>query len=662
MKKIYLITCIAIVFLATGQLKSQNLTTYNLYVQNPVLYNPAHTFDSLKVRAFVNSHVQWTGMDGAPKVNTFGLYGTFKKNMALGINVYNLTHGLLKNTNVNLSYAYKANLGKKGKKANDNYLLFGLSAGALLDNFNNGDIINSNPDDPTIVNNLYNQTTFSTRVGVAYYYKGLEVQFVMPQLFERNDVSTYSLGFLTYDYIINNNWTLKPSVMVRGVSTSPSQYDVNLAGIFKKAVWAQAGYRSNNSYTVGGGVNIKAFEVGYIYQIESNYITPAATGTHEIQLVYRFIKEPEKKELIKLALKGRVKDMATGNYMKANIQVLDNNTEVDKGESDESGNFNAKGTTGKTYIVKATAPGYYDNYELLPATEVDLAKPIEISMIPENAKVLGTIVRRADNKPIAGTVAVLENGKEIKRMQVTDGIFNCDLKSGKTYTFNLTSDNYPSVSQTIDIPAKTATKDVKFFADFISSAKGSVTDHETNNPVNATIAITKNGTPIQTINANGNYTVKLQPGAVYELECKADGYYTKKTLVDLASLDNAIENIQLRPIKKTAFSLGQINFSTDESIITTESLPILDNFVKVLNDNPTMKFEIAGHTDNVGKPELNKKLSLSRAQACIDYMVSKGIAPNRLKPMGYGSTVPLVPNDSPENRYKNRRVEAKIIQ
>ena len=75
-----------------------------------------------------------------------------------------------------------------------------------------------------------------------------------------------------------------------------------------------------------------------------------------------------------------------------------------------------------------------------------------------------------------------------------------------------------------------------------------------------------------------------------------------------------------------------------------------------------MRFEISGHTDNVGKADANKILSQNRAKACVDYMISKGIASDRLVPKGYGQTKPLVPNDTPENRFKNRRVEAKIIE
>jgi OOP family OmpA-OmpF porin len=105
-----------------------------------------------------------------------------------------------------------------------------------------------------------------------------------------------------------------------------------------------------------------------------------------------------------------------------------------------------------------------------------------------------------------------------------------------------------------------------------------------------------------------------------------------------------------------------VHFETGKSVITSYSMPVLEAFIKVLKDNPDLKFEISGHTDNVGSPEVNRKISMQRAQTCVDFMISRGIAPDRLKPVGYGQDKPVVPNNTPENRAINRRVEAKIIK
>jgi outer membrane protein OmpA-like peptidoglycan-associated protein len=81
----------------------------------------------------------------------------------------------------------------------------------------------------------------------------------------------------------------------------------------------------------------------------------------------------------------------------------------------------------------------------------------------------------------------------------------------------------------------------------------------------------------------------------------------------------------------------------------------------LLNENPTLKIEISGHTDSIGKAPDNLKLSQSRAKAVVDYLVSKKIAATRLTSKGFGSTKPVAPNKTEEGRAMNRRTEMKVI-
>jgi type IX secretion system PorP/SprF family membrane protein len=289
-------------------------------------------------------------------------------------------------------------------------------------------------------------------------------------------------------------------------------------------------------------------------------------------------------------------------------------------------------------------------------------KAIGTPVIEYVTKIHGTIVRKADDKPVSGTITVYEISKEVQKITVDSAAFSLELKSGKTYRFDISGENYTTVSQTIEIPAKTLTKDIRFVVDYLTLVKCTVTDQATGEPVNSTAVISKDGVIEQTINTNGICYVKLQQGDVYQFEFKADSYYNKKISADLANQELASVNIQLEKIKEEDFGLNRINFETGKSIITALSLPILDAFVQVLKNNPDLEFEISGHSDNVGPPEVNKKISSERAQACVNYLISKGISSDRLKPVGYGQDKPLVPNDSPQNRAKNRRVEAKIIK
>ncbi len=108
-------------------------------------------------------------------------------------------------------------------------------------------------------------------------------------------------------------------------------------------------------------------------------------------------------------------------------------------------------------------------------------------------------------------------------------------------------------------------------------------------------------------------------------------------------------------------ALSNINFETGSATLTPNSKYELDNLVTALNAYPSMNIEVAGHTDNVGEPASNLTLSSSRANAVVKYLVDRGIASGRLKPRGYGDSKPLAPNDTPDNRSKNRRTEFTIL-
>lgn len=109
-----------------------------------------------------------------------------------------------------------------------------------------------------------------------------------------------------------------------------------------------------------------------------------------------------------------------------------------------------------------------------------------------------------------------------------------------------------------------------------------------------------------------------------------------------------------------AFTIDEILYTTDSYELTPDSKFILDQFVKFLKDNPTVKVTIQGHTDDVGDDASNKLLSANRAKGAMEYIVASGIAANRLKSEGYGETKPKVPNNSASNRAKNRRTDFLI--
>ena len=108
--------------------------------------------------------------------------------------------------------------------------------------------------------------------------------------------------------------------------------------------------------------------------------------------------------------------------------------------------------------------------------------------------------------------------------------------------------------------------------------------------------------------------------------------------------------------------LEGITFATGKADITPESEETLQKALRTLNTYPEIQVEISGHTDDVGSNKSNQKLSQLRAESVMSWLVSHGIDASRLTAVGYGEDQPMVPNDSPENKQKNRRIEFKRIK
>jgi OmpA-OmpF porin, OOP family len=111
------------------------------------------------------------------------------------------------------------------------------------------------------------------------------------------------------------------------------------------------------------------------------------------------------------------------------------------------------------------------------------------------------------------------------------------------------------------------------------------------------------------------------------------------------------------PQPKISWILSGVNFDLNKSVVRPDAKEILKSDIKILRENPGLKVEVQGHTCDLGDANYNRMLSDKRAQALKDYLISQGIAADRLTARGYGEDRPRFPNDSEANRAKNRRAE-----
>ena len=199
--------------------------------------------------------------------------------------------------------------------------------------------------------------------------------------------------------------------------------------------------------------------------------------------------------------------------------------------------------------------------------------------------------------------------------------------------------------------------------------KGKVSDKKTSQGLISSVELIdlSNNTVISNVqtDAEGNYLTTLPIGKDYAFNVNKKGYlfYSDNFLLSQQSPDSTHEkNIALSPIEKDAsIVLKNIFFETSKFNLKPESQAELDKLIQLLNDNPTLKIEISGHTDSIGKAPDNLKLSQNRAKAVVDYLISKKIPATRLVSKGYGSTKPVANNKTEEGRALNRRTEMKVL-
>ena len=204
----------------------------------------------------------------------------------------------------------------------------------------------------------------------------------------------------------------------------------------------------------------------------------------------------------------------------------------------------------------------------------------------------------------------------------------------------------------------------------VTLLKGIITDEQTKLPLEASIELidnTKNEiiAVFASNKSSGKYLVSLPSGKNYGIAVKKDGYLFHSENFDLpatADYQEVNKDVALKKIDiGKSIVLRNIFFDFDKSSIRPESANELDRLIKLLNDNYTLRIELGSHTDSKGSDDYNMKLSENRSKSVVDYLITKGIAANRLEAKGYGETKPIATNDTDAGRQENRRTEFKIL-
>ncbi len=204
----------------------------------------------------------------------------------------------------------------------------------------------------------------------------------------------------------------------------------------------------------------------------------------------------------------------------------------------------------------------------------------------------------------------------------------------------------------------------------LTIVKGVIKDAISGNPISAKIDITDNEKnelifTSQSNESTGRFLVSLPSGKNYGIAVHADNYLFHSENFDIPAATEYQEiekEINLANIKKDVkIVLRNVFFETGSAKLKPTSYAELGRLTQLLNEIPTLRIEISGHTDNKGGHAANQKLSAARAKAVVTFLISEGIDASRLEHKGYSYDQPVADNKTAEGRAQNRRVEFKVL-
>ena len=202
---------------------------------------------------------------------------------------------------------------------------------------------------------------------------------------------------------------------------------------------------------------------------------------------------------------------------------------------------------------------------------------------------------------------------------------------------------------------------------------GNVYNKKTNLPLSASLVYETLPDGVEAGNAisnpdDGAFKIVLPYDKNYTIRATADKFFAQSENLNLDSLIKAgykeiHKDLYMVPIEiGQVVRLNNVFFDFDKWDLRPESFFELNRVVKLLTENPAIEIEMSAHTDSYGSDDYNFKLSDNRARSVMEYILAHGIAASRIVSKGYGETKPVAPNDTPENRQLNRRVEFTIMK
>jgi len=360
--------------------------------------------------------------------------------------------------------------------------------------------------------------------------------------------------------------------------------------------------------------------------------------------------------------RGKVIDSLLQQPVLARITVYTRTREIPV-HPDSTGAFSLA-VTGPIR-VKVEHPDYaFREY----AFEVPAGKVVEetLRLRPITAPVVLHFVDRETQKPVAGVEFTLNLVGRAPLQGQTDstGTWKGKLQEGR-YRVVARHPDYHEHADEIFVQGGEGLEKTFALQILFGTLVVRVVDAEKGTPLQAHVVLKKGTGEVlvdTTTDGNGMVSFRLKEGTYrLEVDKPQTRYIQRQTRVEVkggATVEQEIALLQ----QAMVFTFRNIYFDLNKATLRPESYPVLDSIARMLLENPTVKVEIGGHTDTRGSFTYNLRLSQSRAESVRQYLISRGVEPERLIAKGYGASKPIIKNARTEAEHEqNRRVEFRIL-
>jgi outer membrane protein OmpA-like peptidoglycan-associated protein/tetratricopeptide (TPR) repeat protein len=394
--------------------------------------------------------------------------------------------------------------------------------------------------------------------------------------------------------------------------------------------------------------------------------------------IYKIQIDPRKP----FSLIGSVSDIETGKTLNALVNVYDNKTQKNilSGKVDEmAGIFLIKFEDIGDYTVQVNYEGYKpfsDSLVCPNEKNATLNKEYKLERIRNPFTLIGTVTDVDKGTPIAATLVLKNPNGSIIGTTMTEGSsgkYSYSFEDKLDFIIEVTATNYFDVQEPVsainsedNIISRNFTLKVSK-VDYVFS--GRVTEIDSIKSVYAVLNFYRPGADLPELivvsdSTTGRFSATLPDAGPYMIEIEAPGFFFLNDALQFKKDQTfQLRNFALRKMESGAkLVIENILFNTGKATLLPQSFASLDKFAELLAKNPKIKIEVSGHTDNVGSASVNKRISKERALTVKNYLVNKGIEDERITYEGYGFDQPIAPNDTPEGREKNRRVEIKVLK